>query len=204
VTGEKPVSGTVNSRSGIVAALEQVRLVAHDVGDPSAVPPFEGLLLCLLFWPHGGRFIGGAFEKRKPPGRRPIRAARAVSVRWDLMKQPVKDRRRKIGSARFEVNMDVQISGLNPQGIGFEGIGVVRNLSIRGAMIETHALVTTGDQLTLFVTLPHQDDLLEIPAVAVRWVRGPQLGVEFLKLDGETSRTLMTYLSGIHNAARGK
>jgi len=120
------------------------------------------------------------------------------------MKKPVKDRRRKIGSARFEVNMDVQISGLNPQGIGFEGIGVVRNLSIRGAMIETHALVTTDDQLTLFVTLPNQADLLEIPAVAVRWVRGHQLGVEFLKLDTETSRQLMTYLSGIHNAARSQ
>jgi hypothetical protein len=120
------------------------------------------------------------------------------------MKQPVKDRRRRIGSTRFEVHMDVQISGLNPQGIGFEGIGVVRNLSIRGALIETHALVTTDDQLTLLVTLPNQDDLLEIPAVAVRWVRGPQLGVEFLKLDGETSRKLMTYLSGIHNAARAQ
>jgi hypothetical protein len=100
--------------------------------------------------------------------------------------------------------MDVQISGLNPQGIGFEGIGVVRNLSIRGAPIETHALVTTDDQLTLFVTLPNQADLLEIPAVAVRWVRGHQLGVEFLKLGTETSRKLMTYLSGIHNVVRAQ
>lgn len=100
--------------------------------------------------------------------------------------------------------MDVQISGLNPQGIEFEDIGVVRNLSIRGAMIETHALVTTDDQLTLFVTLPNQADLLGIPGVAVRWVRGHQLGVEFLKLDTETSRQLMTYLSGLYNAARAQ
>jgi hypothetical protein len=120
------------------------------------------------------------------------------------MKQPVKDRRRTIGAARFEVNMDVHISGLNSQGIGFEGIGVVRNLSIRGALIETHALVTTDDQLTLLLTLPNQAELLEIPAVAVRWVRGHQLGVEFLKPETETSRTLMTYLSGIHNVVRAQ
>jgi hypothetical protein len=128
-----------------------------------------------------------------------------VSVRGDVMKQPVKSKRRKIGSARFEVNMDVQFLGLTPEGIEIEGIGVVRNLSMRGALIETRALVTTDDQLTLFLTLPNQVELLEIPAVAVRWVvRRHQLGVEFLKLDRETSLQLMKYLSGIHNAARGK
>jgi len=62
---------------------------------------------------------------------------------------------------------------------------------MRGALIETHTFVTTDDQLTLVLTLPNQADLLEIPAVAVRWVRGNQLGVEFLKLDTETSRQLM-------------
>jgi len=121
------------------------------------------------------------------------------------MKKPVKCKRRKIGSARFEVNMDVQFLGLTPEGIEIDGIGVVRNLSMRGALIETHALVATDDQLTLFLTLPNQADLLEIPAVAVRWlVRRHQLGVEFLKLDNETSRKLMGYLSGIYNAARAQ
>lgn len=118
------------------------------------------------------------------------------------MKKPAQERRKKIGTTRFEVNMDVQISGLNPQGMAFEGIGVVRNLSIRGALIETYAPVTTDDRLKLFVTLPNQADLLEIPAVAVRWVRGHQAGVEFLKLPATTSLKLMTYLAGIHNEAR--
>jgi len=71
------------------------------------------------------------------------------------MKKPVKCKRRKIGSARFEVNMDVQFLGLTPEGIEIDGIGVVRNLSMRGALIETHALVATDDQLTLFLTLPN-------------------------------------------------
>ena len=121
------------------------------------------------------------------------------------MKKPVKCKRRKIGSARFEVNMDVHFLGLTPEGLEIEGIGVVRNLSMRGALIETHAHVATDDQLTLFVTLPNQAGLLEIPAVAARWVvRRHQLGVEFLKLDRQTSRQLMRYLSGLHNAARAQ
>lgn len=101
--------------------------------------------------------------------------------------------------------MDVQFLGLTPEGLEIEGIGVVRNLSMRGALIETHALVATDDQLTLFLTLPNQAELLEIPAVAVRWVvRRHQLGVEFIKLDRQTSRQLMRYLSGIYNSARGQ
>jgi hypothetical protein len=121
------------------------------------------------------------------------------------MKQPVKSKRRKIGSTRFEVNMDVQFLGLTPEGLEIEGIGVVRNLSMRGALIETRAYVTPADQLTLFVTLPNQADLLEIPAVAVRWVvRRHQLGVEFLKLDRKTSLQLMRYLSDIYNTTRAQ
>lgn len=121
------------------------------------------------------------------------------------MKKSLTSKRRNIGSVRFEVNMDVQILGLSPEGFEIEGIGVVRNLSMRGALIETHTLVTTNDQLTLFLTLPNQGELLEIPAVAVRWVvRRHQLGVEFLKLDRQTLRQLMKYLSGLYNAARAQ
>jgi PilZ domain-containing protein len=121
------------------------------------------------------------------------------------MKPPVKSKRRKIGSARFEVQMDVQFLGLTPEGTEIEGTGVVRNLSMRGALMETCALVKTDDHLTLFLAIPNQAELLEIPAVAIRWlVRRHQLGVEFLKLDRHTSRKLMRYLSGIHNAARAQ
>jgi hypothetical protein len=133
----------------------------------------------------------------------PHPAEKAVGVRGDVMKQPVKSKRTRIGSARFEVQMDVQFLGLTPEGIEIEGMGVVRNLSMRGALIETVALVKTDDHLTLFLTIPNQAELLEIPAVAIRWVvRRHQLGVEFLKLDRHTSRKLMKYLTGIYNAAR--
>ena len=121
------------------------------------------------------------------------------------MKEPVQSKRTRIGSARFEVQMDVQFLGLPPEGIEIEGMGVVRNLSMRGALIETAALVKTDDHLTLFLKIPDQAELLEIPAVAIRWVvRRHQLGVELLELDRHTSRKLMKYLSGIYNAARAQ
>ncbi len=119
------------------------------------------------------------------------------------MKKPLKSRRNRIGSTRFDLDIDVQFIGLTVEGMEVQGTGVVRNLSMRGALIDTDALVEKDDHLTLFLTLPNQADVLEIPAVAVRWVvRRHQLGVEFLKVDSATSRRLMRFLSGIHNAAR--
>jgi hypothetical protein len=118
------------------------------------------------------------------------------------MEKPIKCRRRKIGTTRFDVNLDVQLSKPNPGGSAIEAVGVVRNVSMRGALIETHAPLSTNDQLTLSVTLPNQPDLLEIPSVVVRWVRGHQTGVEFLRLDANTSLQLMKFLSAIHNAGR--
>jgi hypothetical protein len=118
------------------------------------------------------------------------------------MKKPLNSKRRTIGSARFKLNIEVEFLGLTCKGLEIHGRGVVRNLSLRGARIETNASVKKDDQLTLFLTLPHQAGLLEIPAVAVRWSRSNELGVEFLKLDTGTSRQLMRYLAGIHNAIR--
>src|SRR5262245_6629293 len=123
----------------------------------------------------------------------------------NLMKIPLKSKRRKIGSARFKINIEVEFLGLTSKGREIHGRGIVRNLSMRGARIETNALVEKDDHLTLFLTLPDQAGLLEIPAVAIRWgVRLNQVGVEFLKLDTEMSRQLMRYLAGIHNATRAQ
>ena len=111
-------------------------------------------------------------------------------------------KRRKVGSRRFEVNLDVQVVIANRAGTGREGIGVVRNLSLRGALIETHALMKANDQLTLHLTLPNQADELEIQGAVVRWVRDREVGVEFLKLNRKTSQALMRYLSGVHSATK--
>jgi PilZ domain len=121
------------------------------------------------------------------------------------MKNLLASRRKEIGAARFEVNIDLEFLGLARNGIEVRGTGIVRNLSMRGALIETNALVEKDDHLTLFLTLPNQAGLLEMPAVAARWiVRRHQLGVEFLKMDTATSRQLMKYLTRLYTETRAQ
>lgn len=107
-------------------------------------------------------------------------------------------KRRTIGSRRFEIDLDAQVVIANGTEPGFEGIAVVRNLSMRGALIETHARMKANDQLRLYLTLPNQPDELEISNAEVRWVRERQVGIEFLKLNRKTSQVLMRYLSSVH------
>ena len=120
------------------------------------------------------------------------------------MGQVVSCKRRKIASRRFEVSLDVHIAVLNRAEMAGDGIGVVRNLSLRGACIETHVSLAADDQVTLYLTLPDRPEELEIKTVVVRWVRNRQIGVEFLKLERSTSQHLMRYLATVHGATRSK
>jgi hypothetical protein len=95
------------------------------------------------------------------------------------------------------VNLDVQIIMANQEETGLEAIGVIRNLSLRGALIETHASMKVNDQLILYVTFPCHADELEISSNAVvRWVQERQV------LERKTSQSLMRYLSNVHNATQ--
>jgi hypothetical protein len=100
------------------------------------------------------------------------------------------------------VNLDVQIIMANREETGREAIGVIRNLSLRGALIETHASMKVNDKLRLYVTFPSHADELEISNAVVRWVQERQVGVEFMKLERKRSQTLMRYLSTVHNATQ--
>jgi hypothetical protein len=100
------------------------------------------------------------------------------------------------------VNLDVQIIMANRAETELEAIGVVRNLSLRGALIETHAPMKVNDQLRLYITFPKHADELEISNAVVRWAQERQVGVEFMKLERKTSQSLMRYLSNVHSATQ--
>ena len=117
------------------------------------------------------------------------------------MGQIVSCKRRKIASRRFTVSLDVHMA-LNRAETAGEAIGVVRNLSLRGACIETHARLTADDPVTLYLNLPDRPEELEIKTVVVRWAKKGQIGVEFIKLERSTSQRLMLYLASIHGATR--
>ena len=97
-------------------------------------------------------------------------------------------------SERFRVYIDVHFSGEN-----VEGIGIVYNLALRGALIETRTPVKTGEQLKLRLILPNQTDPVELPA-CIRWIRGHRMGVEFLKMEVKAFQQLTGYLFGVLNA----
>ena len=65
------------------------------------------------------------------------------------MKKSVSCKRRTIGSARFKLNIEVEFLGLTSKGVEIHGRGVVRNLSMRGAQIETNVLLEKDDQFDL-------------------------------------------------------
>ncbi len=70
------------------------------------------------------------------------------------------------------------------------GKGRVTNLSISGCTVETDQPVEKGAYLTLRFQLPGQNQPLESDLAAVRWARGRQLGLEFIRLSSETQERL--------------
>src|SRR5262245_35238622 len=94
----------------------------------------------------------------------------------DKMKNPVEWR--SMASERFAVNLWAKFFGENTA-----GAGIVLNLSVSGALIETLVPVKTGDELKLRMAFPNPEGFLELPEVVVRWVQGPRFGVEFLRMD---------------------
>ena len=62
------------------------------------------------------------------------------------------------------------------------GEGVLIDLSIKGCRVESDVLVQTGNQLELRVYLPDHDFSLDVESSAVRWSRGQEFGLEFVRI----------------------
>ena len=74
------------------------------------------------------------------------------------------------------------------------GEGRLDNLSREGAAIVSETLVPRGDYLTLTITLPNQKDPIEADLAPVRWVRGHQFGVEFIRIRPASQQALTDML----------
>jgi c-di-GMP-binding flagellar brake protein YcgR len=100
-----------------------------------------------------------------------------------------------MGSERFKVCCEVHYSGQN-----CDGRGIVRNLSLGGALIQADQEIKPHDRLTLELEIPDQPARLVISCAEVRWVLGYLMGVRFLTIEPETYRQLAAYLA---DRARG-
>ena len=71
-----------------------------------------------------------------------------------------------------------------------QGEGRLRDISLEGAAIMSKTLVARSDYLGLTITLPNGTGLIEIDLAPVRWVRGEQFGVEFIRVQPGSQQAL--------------
>jgi hypothetical protein len=71
----------------------------------------------------------------------------------------------------------------------FLGQGTVWNLSCTGWRLSGDLPMRPGETLSLTVTLPNEQRIV-VAAAIVRWVRGPEYGVETLVVEKQTQSRL--------------
>ena len=79
-------------------------------------------------------------------------------------------------------------------GAPFVGEGNLTNLSLMGCSILCDREVLCGSDVRVSVLLPNQTAALSIDLGTVKWVKGDQFGVEFLRLPFEARQRLNSTL----------
>lgn len=76
-----------------------------------------------------------------------------------------------------------------------EGIGVVYDVSLKGARVSSEASVNPGDQVTVLLRLPQQIAPLAVERATVRWTKDNTFGLEFVHLTSTAATRLQRFLS---------
>jgi hypothetical protein len=79
----------------------------------------------------------------------------------------------------------------------FEGKGTVCDLSKNGCRISSEILVERGMELALSLLLPDQPWPLRVDCAVVRWTRGKEFGLEFLRVSDAHEERLRLFLSSL-------
>jgi PilZ domain len=80
-------------------------------------------------------------------------------------------------------------------------LGVVYDLSIRGARVSTEAEIRPGDEVTLTLRLPKQIKPADIAVATVRWTKDQFCGLAFKKLSPVAQNRLKKYVSILSTTA---
>lgn len=75
------------------------------------------------------------------------------------------------------------------------GLGVVYDLSLRGARVSTEASIRPGDEVTLSLRLPKQIRSAEIAVARVRWTKDRFFGLAFRRLSEASYSRLKKYVA---------
>ena len=82
---------------------------------------------------------------------------------------------------RFPVRFRSSFTSLNIVG----GDGNITDLSLRGCRVESSTEVRPGTSLELRIHTSEEEPPLKIQEAVVRWSRGQQFGMEFVRLEPE-------------------
>ena len=74
-------------------------------------------------------------------------------------------------------------------------LGVVYDLSIRGARVSTEAEIKPGDEVTLSLRLPKQIKPADIAVATVRWAKDQFFGLAFTELSPAAQNRLKKYVA---------
>jgi len=74
-------------------------------------------------------------------------------------------------------------------------LGVVYDLSLRGARVSTEASIRPGDELTLSLRLPNQVKPADITVATVRWMKDQMFGLAFTRLPESSYGRLKKYVA---------
>ena len=80
-------------------------------------------------------------------------------------------------------------------------LGVVYDLSIRGARVSTEAEIRPGDEVTLSLRLPKQIKPADIAVATVRWSKDQFFGLAFTELSPAARDRLKKYVAIVSTTA---
>ena len=80
-------------------------------------------------------------------------------------------------------------------------LGVVYDISIRGARVSTQAEIRPGDEVTLSLRLPKQIKSAEIAVATVKWAKDQFFGLAFTELSPAAQTRLEKYVAVVSMTA---
>ena len=80
-------------------------------------------------------------------------------------------------------------------------LGVVYDLSIRGARVSTEAEIKPGDEVTVSLRLPKQIKSADIAVATVQWTKNKFFGLAFTELSPAAQNRLKKYVAIVSTTA---
>ena len=80
-------------------------------------------------------------------------------------------------------------------------LGIIYDVSTKGARVMTEAVITPGDRIAMRLRLPDQTASMVIEAATVRWSKEQTYGVEFEGLSPSDNKHIQSFM--IHQSKSG-